>query len=181
MSSEAGADVVACMISLAHSLDIRVVAEGVETETERRFTAEEVELVRGIGEQAAAALHNAKVYRELEQRQRETELLNEIARKITSTLRVEDIADATLVELRRLVPFDRASVVLVDEHGRLATILSSDSGWRYAGMDAGAVAAELAERLRTGQALMLDLPTDGPLPAGVGFLSVNCAPGKHSW
>jgi diguanylate cyclase (GGDEF)-like protein len=137
----------------------------VETETERRFTAEEVELVRGIGEQAAAALHNAKVYRELEQRQRETELLNEIARKITSTLRVEDIADATLVELRRLVPFDRASVVLVDEHGRLATILSSDSGWRYAGMDAGAVAAELAERLRTGQALMLDLPTDGPLPA----------------
>jgi EAL domain-containing protein (putative c-di-GMP-specific phosphodiesterase class I) len=35
MSSEAGADVVACMISLAHSLDIRVVAEGVETDAQR--------------------------------------------------------------------------------------------------------------------------------------------------
>ena len=73
----------------------------VETETERRFTREEIELVCGIGEQAAAALHNAKVYRELEQRQRETELLNEIARKITSSLRVEDIAES---DRRRAAP-----------------------------------------------------------------------------
>ena len=96
----------------------------VETETERRFTSEEVELVRGIGEQAAVALHNAKVYRELEQRQRETELLNEIARKITSSLRVEDIAEATVAELRRLVPFDRASLVLIDERGMLVNVLA---------------------------------------------------------
>ena len=137
----------------------------VETETERLFTAEEIELVRGIGEQAAVALHNAKVYRELEQRQRETELLNEIARKITSTLRVEDIADATLAELRRLVPFDRASLVLIDDRGVLANILSSDTGRRYEGMSTNEIAAGFAERLRREQVLILDLPAEAPLPA----------------
>jgi len=87
----------------------------IETRAERHFTSAERELARAIADQAAIAIHNARLYRELEQRQRETELLNEIARKITSTLRVEDIADTTLAELRRLVPFDRASLVMADE------------------------------------------------------------------
>jgi diguanylate cyclase (GGDEF)-like protein len=137
----------------------------IETRGERHFTSEERELARALADQAAVAIHNAKVYRELEQRQRETELLNEIARKITSTLRVEDIADTTLAELRRLVPFDRASLVMVDERGKLATILSSDSGRRLEGRVVGEVAKGIAERLRHEQVLILDLPADGPLPA----------------
>jgi len=137
----------------------------VENETERRFTTEEVELVRGIGEQAAAALHNAKVYRELEQRQRETELLNEIARKITSSLRVEDIAETTVAELRRLVPFDRAALVLIDD-GRLVNVLTSDGDQRFKGRGVGELAPGFAERLAGEQALVLELPADAPLPAG---------------
>ena len=137
----------------------------IETTAERHYTAEERELARALADQAAVAIHNAKVYRELEQRQRETELLNEIARKITSTLRVEDIADAALADLRRLVPFDRGSLVMVDEQGMLATVLSSDSGLRFAGMAADEITVEFAERLRTDQALVLDLPADAPLPA----------------
>ena len=111
------------------------------------------------------AIHNAKVYRELEQRQRETELLNEIARRITSTLRVEDIADATLAELRRLVPFDRGSLVMIDERGKLATIRSSDSGGRLEGRFVGDVRQGFGDRLRRDKVLIFDLPADGPLPA----------------
>ena len=64
----------------------------VEHAYERHFTA--------AGERAGArsqrtgrrGIHNARVYRELERRQQETELLNEMARKVTSTLRLDDIA-----------------------------------------------------------------------------------------
>jgi diguanylate cyclase (GGDEF)-like protein len=37
----------------------------IETETERRFTADEIELVRGLSEQAAVAIHNARLYDEV--------------------------------------------------------------------------------------------------------------------
>ncbi len=137
----------------------------IETTAERHYTAEERELARAIADQAAVAIHNAKVYRELEQRQRETELLNEIARRITSTLRVEDIADATLAELRRLVPFDRGSLVMIDERGKLATIRSSDSGGRLEGRFVGDVRQGFGDRLRRDKVLIFDLPADGPLPA----------------
>ncbi|MGZ4199562.1 MAG: diguanylate cyclase, partial [Thermoleophilia bacterium] len=137
----------------------------IETRAERHFTAGERELARALADQAAVAIHNAKVYRELEQRQRETELLNEIARKITSTLRVEDIADTTLAELRRLVPFDRASLVMVDERGKLSTILSSDSGQRLEGRIVGEVTRGFAERLLREQVIVFDLPAEGPLAA----------------
>ncbi len=137
----------------------------IETKAERHFTSEERELARALADQAAVAIHNAKVYRELEQRQRETELLNEIARKITSTLRVEDIADTTLAELRRLVPFDRGSLVMIDERGKLATILSSDGDQRLEGRVVGEVGKGIAEGLRHEQVLILDLPADAPLAA----------------
>ena len=137
----------------------------VETARERRFTAEEVELVSGIGEQAAAALHNAKLYRELERRQRETELLNEIARRVTSTLRVEDIAETTVAELHRLVPFDRASLVLTDERGLFVNVLSSDDTRRYRGLGGAAIDERFVARLERERVVRLELPAAAPLPA----------------
>ena len=136
----------------------------IETRAERHFAREERDLTRALADQAAAAIHNARLYRELEQRQRETELLNEIARQITSTLRVEDIAEATLTGLRRLVPFDRGSLILIDEHGMLVTILSSDRGLRYEGMNVAQVPPGIVERLHDERVLVIDLSHDSPLP-----------------
>ena len=137
----------------------------VETASERRFSVEEVELVSGIGEQAAAALHNAKLYRELERRQRETELLNEIARRVTSTLRVEDIGETTMTELHRLVPFDRGSLVLLDERGLLVDILSTDDTRRYRGLGRATLDERFVARLERERVMRLELPHDAPLPA----------------
>ena len=57
-----------------------------ETERERRFTTEELELARGLANQASAAVHNARVFRdlqernvELEDRARRERLLNELS------------------------------------------------------------------------------------------------------
>ena len=56
-----------------------------ETERERSFTPEELQLARGLANQASAAVHNARVYRdlterhhELEERARRERLLNEL-------------------------------------------------------------------------------------------------------
>ena len=145
----------------------------VETATERRFSAEEVELVSGIGEQAAAALHNAKLYRELERRQRETELLNEIARRVTSTLRVEDIGETTMSELHRLVPFDRGSLVLLDDRGLLVSILSTDDTPRYRGLSRTGLDQRFMALLERERVVRLELPgdlslaPDDPIVAGL--------------
>ena len=39
-----------------------------ETERERRFVPEELALVRGLADQASAAVHNARIYRDLAER-----------------------------------------------------------------------------------------------------------------
>ena len=64
-----------------------------ETERERRFSEEEMELARGLANQASAAVHNARVYRDLEERNvelvaraRRERLLNELSLELGSSL-----------------------------------------------------------------------------------------------
>ncbi|HEX5642099.1 MAG TPA: GAF domain-containing protein, partial [Thermoleophilia bacterium] len=72
-----------------------------ETERERRFTGEEMELARGLANQASAAVHNARMYRDLEQRNEELvararreRLLNELSLKLGSSLDLREVLDS---------------------------------------------------------------------------------------
>ena len=72
-----------------------------ETERERRFTDEEMELARGLANQASAAVHNARVYRDLEQRNEELvararreRLLNELSLELGSSLDLREVLDS---------------------------------------------------------------------------------------
>ena len=72
-----------------------------ETERERRFTGEEMELARGLANQASAAVHNARVYRDLEQRNEELvararreRLLNELSLELGSSLDPREVLDS---------------------------------------------------------------------------------------
>ena len=136
-----------------------------ETASERRFSDAEIELLRGIGEQAAAAIHNARLFASLELSTRETGLLNEIARKATASLNVVEVARATVDEIRRLMQFDVASLAIADGDGLLGSVFASTG--REA-MLSGAALAELPLGVRTrlveGHAAVLDLPQDPPLP-----------------
>ena len=78
-----------------------------ESQRERHFTQEELELTSGLAEQAAVAMHNARLYQDLQRRneelaqraQRETDharrltSLLDAGRAITSTLVLEDVLD----------------------------------------------------------------------------------------
>ena len=72
-----------------------------ETERERRFSAEEMELARGLANQASAAVHNARVYRDLEERNvelvaraRRERLLNELSLELGASLDPRKVLDS---------------------------------------------------------------------------------------
>ena len=72
-----------------------------ETERERRFSAEEMELARGLANQASAAVHNARVYRDLEERNvelvaraRRERLLNELGLELGASLDPRQVLDS---------------------------------------------------------------------------------------
>ncbi len=65
----------------------------IETERERRFSAKEIDLARGLGEQAAAAIHHARLYRrERSQNDRLLALL-ESSRVLAGSLDVTKVLD----------------------------------------------------------------------------------------
>jgi diguanylate cyclase (GGDEF)-like protein len=72
-----------------------------ETQRERRFVPEELALVRGLADQASAAVHNARVYRDLAERHRELEararrdrLVSELGVELSSSLDPRTVLDS---------------------------------------------------------------------------------------
>ncbi len=72
-----------------------------ETERERPYTAEELELARGLATQASAAVNNARAYRDLAERHRELELrarrerlLNDLGVELSSSLDPRTLLDS---------------------------------------------------------------------------------------
>ena len=63
----------------------------VETRDDRRFSEHELELARGLGEQAAVAIHNARLYRRLERQNSTLSALLGSSRALTSTMVLEEV------------------------------------------------------------------------------------------
>ena len=71
-------------------------------------------IITAVADQAAVALHNAHLYQEVK-RQRETaSTLVELAKVVNSTLDLAPLLDAALEQLTRVIPYDSASILLVD-------------------------------------------------------------------
>jgi GGDEF domain-containing protein len=124
-----------------------------ETERERHFTADEVGMARVIGEQAAAALHNARLHRREEDQHRWLAALAEATRVIASRLdRRELLKDVAHLAAQALIVY-RAHVYEWDARSEVFRPRAA------AGADAegaGALAPEgvdgaVARRLRDGE------------------------------
>ena len=92
----------------------------------REFSPGTVGAVEAVCRAAAFAIDNANLFEAVQLRSRETELLNAIARRTASSLELHEIAAATVEELRQIVAFERAELILADGGERLETIYSSD-------------------------------------------------------
>ena len=91
----------------------------------RRFSPDTVATVEAVCHAAAFAIDNANLYEAVQLRRRETELLNDIARRTSSSLQLDEIAEATADELRQMVAFERADLILATDTGQLETIYTS--------------------------------------------------------
>ena len=80
-------------------LNVPLIYEGVpmgllvfiETEAERHFTREERELAAALGEQAAAAIHHAKLLEQTERQNRQLGLLLESTRAISTSVELDEV------------------------------------------------------------------------------------------
>ncbi|MCI0822643.1 MAG: GAF domain-containing protein, partial [Chloroflexi bacterium] len=73
-----------------------------------------LELGRRIGAQIAGSIANALLYEEIQAIARETTMLAEIGRLFSSATRLSDIYEEFACTIKRLVPFDRLTVNLLD-------------------------------------------------------------------
>jgi diguanylate cyclase (GGDEF)-like protein len=151
-------------VPLVHGDEVLGMMILIESENERRFTEEEVRMASLIGEQAAAALHNARLHRREEDQHRWLAALAEATRVIASRLdRVELLQDVARLATDALL-VDGALVYELDEHTGAFTPRAL-AGETAASAGAKTVDAGVAEALRRGE-LVLHLRDDDALAAG---------------
>lgn len=79
-------------------------------DTPRIFTPEEIDLAGTIANQVAIAIENARLFASEARRRREAETLQTATRALGTTLSLQEIFGVILRELRKVVPYDSASV-----------------------------------------------------------------------
>jgi GAF domain-containing protein len=84
-----------------------------ETMAERRFTPQEIDLARAIGEQAAIAISNAQLYRRETWRNERLVRVLEISRAVGSSLEAAQVAEGLRAQVGRLF-VDNPATVAVD-------------------------------------------------------------------
>ncbi len=77
------------------------------------FSERELRLVTAIANQAAMALHNAQLYREVEEQRRAASTMAEIAKVVNATLDLERVLNVALEQLARVVPYDTSAILLL--------------------------------------------------------------------
>ena len=89
-----------------------------------QFDLEDVEVVTLFARQVGSALENARLFAEASERATRLDVMREVGRLVSSTLDQESIFRMVGPEIRRLVPYDRFALVLIDESGTHAHIQS---------------------------------------------------------
>ena len=87
----------------------------VESREVNAFDEEDLAFYTAIAGQLGVALENARLYREERRRRQEAETLYRAVQALTTTLDLQEVLDRILTELRQVVPYDSASVQLLEE------------------------------------------------------------------
>lgn len=79
---------------------------------QRMFTQHDVNLLMSLAAQAAAAIEGAHLYQAEQERRQVAEKLVQAGSKLTSTLQLREVPSHILEQLRVVLPFERASLIL---------------------------------------------------------------------
>ena len=86
------------------------------------FGPRERRVLERLVAQIAPGIENARLYKETRDRARELQVVDDIAAIMTSSLHAEDVYERFASEVKKLVEFDRITVILVDEEADEAVV-----------------------------------------------------------
>ncbi len=84
------------------------------------FGDREQALAERVAAQIAPAIENARLYKAAQDYTQELEVVDEIASIVTSNLLIDGLYERFVTEIRRIVEFDRISIMKLNEDGKLA-------------------------------------------------------------
>lgn len=87
----------------------------VESRRAKAFNQNDLAFYMAVAGQLGVALENARLYQAEQRRRREAETLYRAAQALTTTLDLPEVLDRILTELQQTVPYDSASVQLLEE------------------------------------------------------------------
>ncbi len=91
----------------------------VQSEQAGAFTEEDLPTLQTLADTLAIAVRNARLFESERRRRRLAETLREVSAALTSTLHLDDVLDLILDGLARVVSYDAASILLVNDVGEL--------------------------------------------------------------
>ena len=81
---------------------------------DKQFKATDLDFLSSLAQQAAVAIENARLFQEEQKRRQEAENLQIAATVITSSLDPQEVLKTILVALKQVVPYDSASIFLLE-------------------------------------------------------------------
>ena len=130
-----------------------------ETHPAAALDPDDVELLRTIGAQVAAAVSNARLYAESQRQQRQMEALADVARAVSESLRLEPVLRLILGHAVSLLHTDGACISLV-RGDSLEVVAGLGTGEPLVGMWLPMVGSMSGRAVRTGMSIVGDAASD---------------------
>lgn len=90
------------------------VLEAVNRRGSTAFTGEDLKIFLALGNHVAAAIENARLYRDAERKRLENALLYGVSMSLGKPLSLLDVLNEILTGLRKLIPYDAAAIFVID-------------------------------------------------------------------
>lgn len=137
--------------------------ELVETGVERDFAQTELDTAMTICHAAAMAIDNAGLFERAQTAAQETQLLNVMAQRTAATLDLEEVVDAAVDELRRLLLFENHNLLLLRDGVIDRVISPRPESQSLVGVTVEQMGHDFVERITSATVSLLRLPDDIPL------------------
>jgi len=136
-------------------------AIALQTQTEHRFTATEIELSRTICNQASIALENSDLYQSTLATAERLAILNQVSFEIGANLNPEDIYTAIHQAAGRLMPLDAMIIALLDEDAaEVDAVYVMDMGQRINGVRFPVGEGLVGKVIKSGQPILTLQPAE---------------------
>jgi signal transduction histidine kinase len=99
----------------------------VNADAPRAFSPADAELLDLFATQAAIAIHNARLFQSEREQRELAQVLRETGAAISATLDLDAVLDQLLDQIKRIIPYDAANVMMVEgQHIRVARLRGYD-------------------------------------------------------